>query len=348
MKTLSMREFGRALAEKASLNMVPLSGTFELTPKCNFRCKMCYVRLDSGQMAAIGAERTTEDWISIGRQAADMGCLTLLLTGGEPFLRPDIKQIYEALINMGFLITIYSNASLVTEEIVQWLCKSPPQRIRVTLYGASNETYEKVCGDPLGYDRAVRGVTLLQQAGLPLNLFSTIIKENEPDRNAMAAFAAQRQLPFTSTAFVNPPVRGAVSSALTSRLCVDKVKTVVKNMPPQTYGNFSPYADPLARCNGIKSSFWVTWDGRMTLCSMATDLFTYPFEMGFRQAWQELGKLLNQVKPPQECVKCEYKRFCQSCIGVFCSETGSSNLTNDRICSIAKARFAYSNKLSTD
>lgn len=330
------------LNEKASFEMMPLTGTFELTPMCNFRCKMCYVRLDPDQMTPIGKERTAEEWISLGRQVADMGCLSLLLTGGEPFSRQDIRQIYEALIGMGFLITLYTNAALITNETVQWLSKLPPKRIRVTLYGASNDTYEKVCGDPEGFDHAVRGITLLQEAGLPLDLFSTIINENECDRHAMAAFATERRLQFVSTAFVNPPVRGAVSSALTSRLCVDKIKTIVKKLPPQSYSAFSVDSDPLSRCGSAKSKFWVTWDGRMTLCSMTTEPFTYPFETGFRTAWEAFGILLGRIQPPQECVNCNYKKFCQSCIGMFCSETGFANITSDRICSIARARYEFS------
>lgn len=348
MNTIPWQEFSQTLAGITSLEMLPLSGAFELTPLCNFRCKMCYVRLDPGQMSKIGRERTADEWISLGRQAADMGCLSLLLTGGEPFLHPDIRRIYEALINMGFLITIYSNASLITDEIVQWLSKSPPKLIRVTLYGACNETYEKVCGDPQGYDHAVRGIRLLQNAGLPLTLTSTLINENESDLDSMMAFAEQHQLLFCSTAAVNPPVRGAESSACASRFCDEKVRAIVKNMPVSTYSCFSPDSDPLSRCKNIKNGFWVTWDGRLTVCSMTTEPFTEPFKTDFKTAWYALRKTISQIKPPEECVNCKYLRNCQSCIGAFCSETGSPSKTNDRICNVAKARYEYSSILKNN
>lgn len=341
MNTIPWAELNKTLTEKASSEMLPLNGTFELTPLCNFRCKMCYVRLDPSQMTNIGRERTTEEWISLGRQAADMGCLTLLLTGGEPFLRPDFKQIYEALINMGFLVAIFTNAALITPEIVKWLSKIPPKFIRVTLYGASNETYYKVCGVQNGYEQATRGIELLLKAGLPVTMASTLINENESDLDLMSAFAQERRLHLINTACVKPPVRGAQSSAITARLCDEKVHSIAKQMPTYTYDSFCPDVDPMRRCNSSRNSFWVTWDGRMTLCSTTTEPFTYPFISGFETAWHELGTLLRNIKPPSECINCDLKKYCQSCMGLFCSETGSPDKTIDRICSIARARYEF-------
>ncbi len=348
MNAITWAEFSNELAKKATSEGLPLNGTFELTPLCNFRCKMCYVRLDKNQMAAVGRMRTTEEWISLGRQAADMGCLTLLLTGGEPFSRPDFRQIYEALVNMGFLITIYTNAALITEEVVKWLSALPPKFVRVSLYGASNETYFRVCGDPYGYDHAIKGIKLLQEAGIPLGLITTLINDNESDLHALTEFASDNQLPFFSTVAVTPPVRGAVSSALASRFCSEKVKKVIERMPSATYDCYSPDVKPLNRCSNSRSRFWVTWDGRMTLCSTSTAPFTHPFEPDFKSAWNELGFLLRQIQPPRECLDCMYIRYCQSCIGLFCSESGSPDKLSDRICSQAKARYELLNKQHID
>ena len=101
----------------AEENQVPLSGTFELTPFCNFRCVMCYVRLDREQALSQGQMLRAEDWISIAKQAQKMGMLNLCLTGGEPLTHPDFWKIYAELNQMGFLITILSNGYLIDEEV---------------------------------------------------------------------------------------------------------------------------------------------------------------------------------------------------------------------------------------
>ena len=98
---------------------IPVSGTFELTPRCNLSCKMCYVRMSAEEQRQRGVELTTEEWLSIAREAVKEGMIYLLLTGGEPLLRPDFTEIYRGIIQMGVVISVNTNATLVTPEIVE-------------------------------------------------------------------------------------------------------------------------------------------------------------------------------------------------------------------------------------
>ena len=140
----------------------PLSGTFEITARCNLSCEMCYVRIDHKRMKELGGkERTTEEWIDMARQARDAGTISLLLTGGEPMLRPDFCEIYEEIAKMGFILTLYTNATMITPEIMKVLKKYPPHIIGITIYGASEDTYRRVCGNGEAYNRMLDGVQQL-------------------------------------------------------------------------------------------------------------------------------------------------------------------------------------------
>ena len=132
------------LHAKAAQQGVPLSGTFELTPCCNMACKMCYVRMTKAEQEALSPLRTSQEWIELGRNAKEKGMLYLLLTGGEPFLRQDFREIFQSLHHMGLILSINSNGTLINEETVEWLKQTPPSRINITLYGASDETYERL------------------------------------------------------------------------------------------------------------------------------------------------------------------------------------------------------------
>ena len=107
----------RTLTRRCAQLGISASGTFELTPRCNLRCKMCYVRLTPEEMAPIGRERTAEEWLALGRAAVDQGMLFLLITGGEPTIRPDFPEIYEGLVSMGLSISINTNGTLLTPAI---------------------------------------------------------------------------------------------------------------------------------------------------------------------------------------------------------------------------------------
>lgn len=87
---------------------------------------MCLFRhADCENAALMAKELTADQWIDLARQAAEMGVGSLLLTGGEPMLRPDFKEIYRAIYRMGFILELYTNATLITPEIKALLEECP-------------------------------------------------------------------------------------------------------------------------------------------------------------------------------------------------------------------------------
>ena len=103
-------------------------------------------------------------------EIAAAGCLWLLYTGGEVFLRPDFLDIYTRAKGQGLLITLFTNATLITPEIADVLAARPPFSIEVTVYGRSREVYERVTRVPGSYDRCLKGIERLRERGLPLKL----------------------------------------------------------------------------------------------------------------------------------------------------------------------------------
>ena len=93
--------FERQLFAKAARNRIPLYGVLELLPLCNLNCDMCYVHLSKQEMQSQGGLRSVDEWISFAHQMKDAGTLFLLLTGGEPLLFPQFKELYCVLKDMG-------------------------------------------------------------------------------------------------------------------------------------------------------------------------------------------------------------------------------------------------------
>jgi len=120
----------------------------ELTARCNNDCRHCYINLPAGDKAARAAELTTDEVLALGREAADLGALWVLLTGGEPLLRDDFAEVYLGLKRLGLLVSVFTNACLVTPEHVELFRRYPPRDIEVSVYGATRETYERVTRRP--------------------------------------------------------------------------------------------------------------------------------------------------------------------------------------------------------
>lgn len=133
--------------------------------------------------------------------------LFLLLTGGEPFLRPDFREIYEGLCRMGLLITINTNGTMITGETIEWLKKMPPSKMNVTLYGGSAEAYGELCGYRDGYQRATEAILMLKEAGIHVSINVSFTEENAKEQDRIQAFIADMTSPARITSYMFPPVR---------------------------------------------------------------------------------------------------------------------------------------------
>ena len=125
-----------------------INGSLELLPLCNMNCDMCYVRLSARETEAKGGLHTADEWIGLGREMQKAGVLFLLLTGGEPLLFPDFQKLYVELRQMGMILTVNTNGTLLDEGWADFFGRYKPRRINITLYGADDSAYEKLCHYP--------------------------------------------------------------------------------------------------------------------------------------------------------------------------------------------------------
>ncbi len=317
---------------------IPLNATIELTPFCNFKCKMCYVRLTKAQAKEQGDLLTKEKWLEIAHQAKNMGVLKLCLTGGEPFTYPEFWELYSELNKMGFLISILSNGSLIDETVIEKFRKyGMPFSMKITVYGANNETYTAVCGDANGFDKMSTAIDLLMKEGVPLSLTSTIVKENACDLQKIYDFARSKRLPMQHTISVVKSARGADNTVEESRFALSDFPNEI-TLEELEKNKFPLYETPFARCAGYNNSIWITWNGNVQLCSFMNTPYV-KYSGNLVDDYKNLHRLLLQIKNPPECVKCTWKEFCQRCPGILCAESGHPEKTNKDLCDMAKKLF---------
>ena len=168
--------FERQLFAKAARNRIPLYGVLELLPLCNLNCDMCYVHLSKQEVQSQGRLRSLDEWISLAKQMKDAGTLFLLLTGGEPLLFPQFKELYCVLKDMGMILTLNTNGTLINEEWAEFFAKNKPRRINITLYGSKNETYENLCHMKDGFDKTIRGIELLKKYEIDVKINGSLVK----------------------------------------------------------------------------------------------------------------------------------------------------------------------------
>jgi MoaA/NifB/PqqE/SkfB family radical SAM enzyme len=182
-------DFSLRLHEQAAGQRIPLVGSLEVTERCNLGCAHCYINLPAGDYGARRRELITREMYQILDQVVDEGCLWLLLTGGEPFVRPDFLDIYTYAKKKGLLVTLFTNGTTVTPRIADHLAEWRPFAVEITLYGATQETYERVTGVKGSFERCMRGIQLLLERGLPLKLKTMVMTLNQAELGEMRALA---------------------------------------------------------------------------------------------------------------------------------------------------------------
>lgn len=340
--------FSYAIGKYAKEHKIPVSATIELTPFCNFSCVMCYVRLTPEQAKQQGEMLTKEQILNVARQAKEMGTLYLTLTGGEPLSRPDFWEIYSELNQMGFLISVLSNGSLIDETAIEKFRKyGMPYFVKMTLYGAKNETYKKVCNADDGFTHVEKAVQLLKKEKVPLALTATIVRENADDLVEMYKLAKAWGVPFQHTISVVKSARGSYNSAVTSRFPFEEFadKLSLEQLEKHKFKN---PPSPFSWCASYENSFWLTWNGHLQLCAFMNGPYALVND-DLKTAWKELNEKLDNLKNPVECETCEYGEFCQRCPGMLCAESGDSERVSESVCNTAKCLFNfYKSKLEEE
>lgn len=156
----------KELEAEARRRHIPLNVKMELLPVCNLNCRMCYIRTDMETVRRQGGLIEADRWLALAREMRDAGTYFLLLTGGEVLLYPEFRRLYAGLHAMGFSITLNSNATLIDEDTADFLAKLPPQLMSLSLYGASDATYEALCGQKGMFARVDRAIRLLLARGI--------------------------------------------------------------------------------------------------------------------------------------------------------------------------------------
>ena len=343
------------LSEKAARNRVPIMCAFELLPVCNLSCRMCYVRKSMSEVRQAGGLKNAEWWLNLARQGRELGLLYPLLTGGEPFLHPDFRKIMSGMLDMGLQVSINSNGTLIDRDWAAWLGDHRPVRINMTLYGASSETYGRLCGNPDAFQRVLEAVSLLKEYGVAVKFNASITPENVQDLDGIIAYAKEQECPVQIATYMFPPIRrdstmvGQNDRLTPEEAALARVRADFLQAEPEwfagqarRFSHFVPldaldqYRQPSGpmhmRCRAGLCSFWIDWQGNLTNCGMYGSAHAAMEGRSFREAWQELVERTEQVAYAPFCSGCPNQALCHPCVAMVNNECGDLNGKPEYLC----------------
>jgi radical SAM protein with 4Fe4S-binding SPASM domain len=339
--------------ERAGLvdRRVPIEGTIEPSFRCNLNCVHCYVNEPAGSRDVAERELSLERLKELVDEIVDEGCLFVLFTGGEIFVRPDFPELYLHARGRGLLITLYTNGTLVTERIADLLAEHPPESIEISLYGMTKETYERVTRVPGSYERCLEGIRRLVDRGLPLSLKTMVLTWNQHEVQQMRAYARGLGLDFRFDGSLNPRVdcganrNGELQISPERALALDlgspgKIEELREFCEKFTRPDVERDTDRVYTCGAGQISFTVDPCGRLQMCQLSRRSFHDLKRGRFAEGWHELFPRLRSRtwQTNETCRRCSLMALCGSCPGAAEMETGDPEGIVTGFCELAHLR----------
>ena len=332
----------------------PVEVSIEVTRRCPLDCLHCYNNLPMNDAGAREQELSLDEHVRLLDELVAAGCLWVTYTGGEIFARRDFLEIYTAAKKRGFLVTLFTNGTMITPRIADYLAEWRPFAIEITLYGATRETYEALTQIPGSYNRCMSGIRLLQERKLPLKLKTVPTTINKHEVYEMKRMAEEDfHVEFKFDPLVNPRI-DCSQSPLAVRLTPEEV-VVLDYFDPKRKAEYrrlletersakpaasNPDENHRYTCGGGLSGCAIDPSGHMSICVISHQQ-GYDIRAGsFQEGWNgRLNEIRNQErKQTTICTNCQIRSICGMCPANGELENGDPESPVDFLCQVAHLR----------
>ncbi len=337
------------------------SFNLDITARCNNNCRHCYINLPASDHQVSEGELSFDEIKAIAQEALSAGAFGCLMTGGEPLIRDDFEDIYHFLKKMGFMVSVFTNATLIREKHVKLFKQYPPRYLEVTVYGISKEIYGRVTRRPDLFQSFMKGINLLLETGVPVSLKTVVMESNKAEFKEIAQFCRKHSSEhFRFDPFLQFRVDGDAdrnNEIVAERLSPDEIVYLEKSDPDRMSKMNQSCNDLIIKelsnhprsnifiCGAGKGEFSVSWNGEFRLCgSLVHPECTYDLRKGtlleaLNAKVQEVRKMRSTRSIYLEkCGSCPIINLCMWCPASAFLETGQIDMPVNYFCEVAHSR----------
>lgn len=177
------------MPENRRLMRTPKSIDIDITSRCNLRCKYCFHRTSPADTTM---ELPTHEWTEFFKELGECAVLDVTLGGGEPFLREDLPALIDAIVAGRMRFAILSNGSQIAPQVARHIAASGRcNYVQVSVDGSCAPVHDRLRGAG-AFEGALRGIRILQEAGVSVTSRVTIHRYNIGDLEGIAGLLMDR------------------------------------------------------------------------------------------------------------------------------------------------------------
>lgn len=297
----------------------PMHLVLELTTACTLRCRHCYVEA--------GPEKASylpfENLVKVLKYLKDRGLTGVELTGGEPFLHPNFREIVKFCAENFKIVGILTNGTMITDNDIKFLSQYHNVVMSVSLDSATPEFHDWLRGVDGAWEKAVNAIQKLSARNIPVRVAMIVTPMNFKDIEATLLLAKKLGAVAFSFSPLLPLGRGAdpiFEFKLEEALELAKITRKVI----EEYSDFVPLPDITSasrrNCGAGHISVTISATGTVKPCVVTPDTFI-TFGNILKDSPETIFSstkisLLAKTPWPNEryCRGCMYENFCKYCI----------------------------------
>ena len=351
------------------LSLRPQSVDISLTGRCNLQCRYCFY---NDEMVAL-SDLPTDRWLSFFEELGELAVQRVTLSGGEVFTRPDLFELIDGVIDNKMRYSLLTNGTLITEKTITAF-ETGKRRLRmdsiqVSIDGSCAAIHNR-SRPPDSFDRAIRGLRLLKEAGFPVTVRVTVNHHNVNDLDNIAALLLddlglpgfstneaeqmgtarcygqdvllteeERQQAFTTLTTLSNRYNNRISATAGPLAMANHFADIEKRLArgeTQMMG-----CGTLSSCGGVLTKMAILHDGTMVPCNLLPTLTMGVIGVTpLQEAWL-YHPSINGVRQRRQiplnslpgCRDCDYTGFCAGgCPASVMAKFGKLNVTDPTIC----------------
>jgi len=322
------------------------SAGLELTYRCNARCRHCYIDIPERQ--SVTYELTEKEWISVVDQLARMGCMNVLVTGGEPTLHSSFLSVCQRIITRGMLCDVYTNGLDIPDDVFDALRVLPLNSISVSLYSGTGAFHDKITGVPGSFKKTLANLLRFKDAGLDAYAKAPIFHKHLEDFLAVKELGRKYGFRVLASTILVPGHSGETRNPM--MMDTDEYRHFLeREATPDTSmdslaANESRRNEPL--CHAGQSTFCVSPFGDVMPCNSFPAVCGNIRQLSLSKIWnaseifRHLRKMHRRDVSPS-CISCEDIAYCTVCPGASWIETQGQIAPCSWSCGQTRIRAAF-------
>lgn len=315
-----------------------LTVCLELTYRCNEKCIHCYV--DDQESGA--GEMSFSDYRTLLDEIRELGCMGVLLTGGEPTLHRDFFEIAFYARQIGLMVDIYTNGLYVDDGMMDRLISLRPNSISFSFYGGKAEVHDAVTGVPGSFEKSLKTMMTCKCAGIDTFIKTVVMRQNAGGYEELLKLGKRLDIRVMSSLTVMPTHRGKPAGAYRlmdpeeyRRILELEYRYGLHGTEPME-GERGDYVC----ASGLDALSVNPW-GEIYACNANPIVLGTVRGDGIRNVWNTSEALrgIRNLKFHQisgNCGACADKNWCGICLGNALRENGSLKPCSDT-CMISRA-----------